>query len=167
MDLVCNEGAASSCRTLYCTTLLQGTLARGHSCETLFRLLWDTLLAARSGRARCLEGTLQMCSGTRWQRNLKNGSRLVAKFSNGCSLFPAVLVPRSQTPCPSVCRGPVYHRFTRGLSPAWQRRFSHLHAFVWACFHVAMNATVTQRSKCDITMKSSRDICPTSKNASC
>ena len=28
----------------------------------------------------------------------------------------------------------------------------------WVCFHVAMNATVTQRSRCDITIGSSHDI---------
>ena len=36
----------------------------------------------------------------------------------------------------------------------------YLHRLVWVCFHVAMKATVTQRSKCDITIGSSHDIYP-------
>ena len=83
----------------------------------------------------------------------------------GSSVFPAVLVPRSQSrsACPACARcGPAYHRLTRGLPPAWPRRFSYLHRLVWVCFHVAMNAIVTQRSKCDITIGSSHDKYPVS-----
>ena len=38
----------------------------------------------------------------------------------------------SRSACPACPRcGPVYHRLTRGLSPAWPRRFSYLHRLVW------------------------------------
>ena len=45
-----------------------------------------------------------------------------------------------------------------GLVPCL-RRFSYLHRLVWVCFQVAI-ATVTQRSKFDITIGSSHDIYP-------
>ena len=49
-----------------------------------------------------------------------------------------------------------------GLSPALATPFFLSPPPVWVCSHVAMNATVTQRSKCDITIGSSHDIYPVS-----
>ena len=78
-----------------------------------------------------------------------------ATVANPVSFFCCL----SRSACPACPRcGPFYHRATRGLSHAWPCRFSYLRRLVWVCFHVAMNATGTQRSKCDITIGSSHDI---------
>ena len=101
---------------------------------------------------------------------------LVATFANpvgppGIPCCPRATVanpvssfcPLSRSACPACPRcGPFYHRLIRALPPAWPRRFSYLHRLAWVCSHLAMDATVIPRSKCDITIGSSHDIYPVS-----
>ena len=95
---------------------------------------------------------------------------LVATFSNpvgppGVPRCPRATVANpvsffcclSRSACPACPRcGPVYHRSYPGLVPCLATPFF----LSPPMFHVTMNATVPQRSKCDFAIGSSHDIYP-------